>query len=115
VFVYQRWHYDTSHLRLFSAGFFKLQAGGNTGNGTSENDFSYLDLEGNTYHRRVNAAYNAITLDEESGTLAGKGLGVGITSAPSGPPQTFPGARLPGSGVVATIGVVGRDNCVLAC
>ncbi|EEB96963.1 hypothetical protein MPER_03812, partial [Moniliophthora perniciosa FA553] len=48
-----------------------LQTGGNFGNGTSNNTFSYVDAAGNTYNRRVNVAYNNIALDEESGSLAG--------------------------------------------
>lgn len=34
--------------------------------------FSYVDTVGNTYARKVNAALNVITLDEESGSMANK-------------------------------------------
>ncbi|KAH9003645.1 peptide N-acetyl-beta-D-glucosaminyl asparaginase amidase A-domain-containing protein, partial [Lactarius hatsudake] len=39
-------------------------------NGTSSNTFSYTDTEGNTYTRRVNASNDAITFDNQGGTLA---------------------------------------------
>ncbi|KIY70925.1 hypothetical protein CYLTODRAFT_346938 [Cylindrobasidium torrendii FP15055 ss-10] len=52
-------------------GFFEIRTGGNLGNGTSNNSFTYGDVLGNTYSRTVNAALNNITFDEESGSLAG--------------------------------------------
>jgi hypothetical protein len=55
--------------------------------------FSYVDLAGNTYTRRVNAALNNITLDEEGGSLATK-----QTPSHSVPQNSvmFGEARLPG-------------------
>ncbi|KAH9008587.1 peptide N-acetyl-beta-D-glucosaminyl asparaginase amidase A-domain-containing protein [Lactarius deliciosus] len=41
-------------------------------NGTSSNTFNYMDTEGNTYTRQVNASSNAITVDSQGGTLAPK-------------------------------------------
>jgi len=61
---------STIKERQIADGFFKVASTGNTGNGTSNNTFSYVDLAGNTYTRRVNAALNNITLDEEGGSLA---------------------------------------------
>jgi len=55
---------------VFADGFFQEAATGNTGNGTSNNTFAYVDQAGNTFNRRVNAFLNNITLDEQSGTLA---------------------------------------------
>lgn len=71
-----------------------VAATGNTGNGTSNNTFSYVDLAGNTYDREVNAALNNITFDHQGGTLAPS------TQAhfPTFPKEAgvFGGARLPG-------------------
>lgn len=61
---------STINNRQLADGFFHLQQGGNTGNGTNSNIFSYKDDAGNTYGRRVNAEFNIITLDEQSGNLA---------------------------------------------
>ncbi|KAG7092458.1 hypothetical protein E1B28_008812 [Marasmius oreades] len=62
------------HNRQTADGFFQLATGGNFGNGTNNNTFSYIDSAGNTYSRRVDAAFNNITLNEESGSLAHNGL-----------------------------------------
>ncbi|KAF9792431.1 peptide N-acetyl-beta-D-glucosaminyl asparaginase amidase A-domain-containing protein [Thelephora terrestris] len=78
---------DHSYERFFSPSPFVLSSrirshqtaggylfrgpNGTTGTGTSENQFSYDDAQGNTYWRRVNAAYNTITYNKEGGTLAG--------------------------------------------
>ncbi|KAL0946894.1 hypothetical protein HGRIS_013058 [Hohenbuehelia grisea] len=51
-------------------GFFTIASTGNSGNGTSQNQLSYVDLAGNTYSRQVNAVLNNITLDRQSGSLA---------------------------------------------
>ncbi|KAF5358320.1 hypothetical protein D9756_001569 [Leucocoprinus leucothites] len=56
--------------RQLADGFFHLQTGGNVGNGTNSNVFNYKDDAGNTYSRRVNAEFNVITLDQQSGSLA---------------------------------------------
>ncbi|KAH0583869.1 hypothetical protein H2248_009465 [Termitomyces sp. 'cryptogamus'] len=82
-----------------AVAFFNISPSGNTGNGTNNNTFAYSDSAGNTYQRKVNAALNNITLDEQSGTLAP------ITdhdiSKTLVPPQTkFTHARLPGGRVV---------------
>ncbi|CAA7271697.1 unnamed protein product [Cyclocybe aegerita] len=79
-------HFDHSYIRdllpmpivvrskienhQLAGGFFFLMTGGNVGNGTSSNVFSYVDATGNTYSRSVDAVLNNITLDIESGTLA---------------------------------------------
>jgi hypothetical protein len=60
----------SQHLTIISGGFFHISSGGNTGNGTSNNTFSYVDLAGNTYDRKVSVALNNITSDHQSGTLA---------------------------------------------
>ncbi|EEB95044.1 hypothetical protein MPER_06048, partial [Moniliophthora perniciosa FA553] len=49
------WTYDTAE------GFFSAQEGSNTANGTNNNVFRYKDASGNTYNRRVNAAFYKIT------------------------------------------------------
>ncbi|KAI9454212.1 peptide N-acetyl-beta-D-glucosaminyl asparaginase amidase A-domain-containing protein [Lactarius psammicola] len=46
------------------------QSGGTTTNGNSANMFNYVDTEGNTYTRQVNASNNVITFDNQAGTLA---------------------------------------------
>ena len=47
-----------------------LSPNGNTGNGTSNNTFAYSDQAGNTFNRVVDAAFDVITSDQQSGTLA---------------------------------------------
>ncbi|KAF5365715.1 hypothetical protein D9758_003342 [Tetrapyrgos nigripes] len=59
--------------RQTTSGFFQLASPVNFGNGTNNNSFSYIDSAGNTYKRIVNAAFNNITFDEVSGTLANEG------------------------------------------
>lgn len=46
-----------------------LPNGSNTGQGSNNNTFSYSDLAGNTYTRKVNASNNVILLDQQGGTL----------------------------------------------
>ncbi|KAF8990702.1 hypothetical protein BDZ89DRAFT_1086977 [Hymenopellis radicata] len=85
----------TIHNVQNTDGFFQLRAGGNFGNGTNNNTFSYVDTAGNTFSRRVNAALNVITLDEESGTL------VPASAQKNSPTMTVVSAdqvRLPGKG-----------------
>jgi hypothetical protein len=85
----------------FAGGFFLEQASGNTGNGTSNNTFSYVDTAGNTYSRIVDASLNAITFDQISGSLAD--TQEEPVSQTQGPLQAkFAGARLPGG---RTVGV----------
>jgi hypothetical protein len=78
-------------------GFFQLATGGNFGNGTSNNSFSYVDTAGNTYNRRVNAALNVITVNHEDGTLASPThVETGFPDEPEPEFSRFVGARLPG-------------------
>ncbi|KAJ3981920.1 hypothetical protein F5890DRAFT_1556356 [Lentinula detonsa] len=56
--------------RQIAGGFFEESSAGNTGNGTSNNTFSYVDTVGNTFSRTVRAALNNITFDAISGSLA---------------------------------------------
>ncbi|KAF8201834.1 peptide N-acetyl-beta-D-glucosaminyl asparaginase amidase A-domain-containing protein [Pholiota molesta] len=70
--------------RQTATGFFFISSQGNTGNGTNNNVFSYVDAAGNTFFRTVNAALNNITFDQQSGTLA-----------PTSPPH-FPFAKVTG-------------------
>ncbi|KAF8136358.1 peptide N-acetyl-beta-D-glucosaminyl asparaginase amidase A-domain-containing protein [Boletus edulis] len=60
--------------RQQTAGYFTIATTGNSGNGTSNNTFSYIDTKGNTYDREVDAAYNAIVYDQQSGLPGGKQL-----------------------------------------
>lgn len=46
-----------------------LPNGTNTGQGSNNNTFSYVDLAENTYTRKVNASSNVILLDEQGGSL----------------------------------------------
>lgn len=79
--------------RQQTAGFLTILDSGGIANGTSDNTFSYVDTKGNTYARDVNAAYNVITYDKQSGSLA-------PTSLPTYPStsnaHSIPGVRLPG-------------------
>jgi len=102
---------DHSYERLFSpspfmvastirshqtaCGYLVRTPGGTTGNGTNENQFCYDDTKGNTYWRRINAAYNSITYDREGGSLAdGRGYPWGF---PTADVQNVTGSfRLPG-------------------
>ena len=86
--------FGTRNNKNHTAAFFQLAAGGNFGNGTSDNSFSYVDSLGNTYRRKVGAFNASISYDQESGSLA-----------PSHPPSfahadasqmTFLEPRLPG-------------------
>ncbi|KAJ7774830.1 peptide N-acetyl-beta-D-glucosaminyl asparaginase amidase A-domain-containing protein [Mycena metata] len=79
---------STIKERQVAGGFFLEASTGNTGNGTSNNTqvfhnlkasgahcnlpsrFSYVDTAGNTFNRRVDAAFNNITLDVQSGSLS---------------------------------------------
>ncbi|KAF7342117.1 Peptide-N4-(N-acetyl-beta-glucosaminyl)asparagine amidase A [Mycena venus] len=61
---------STIKERQVAGGFFTISPTGNTGNGTNNNTFSYVDTVGNTFNRRVDAAFNNITLDEQSGSLS---------------------------------------------
>ncbi|KAF8844962.1 hypothetical protein BDN67DRAFT_1050060 [Paxillus ammoniavirescens] len=80
--------------RQQTAGYFNISAAGNTGNGTSNNTFSYIDTKGNTYYRDVDAAYNVITQDQQSGSLATSTLPLSSPFASNA--QNIPAARLPG-------------------
>lgn len=52
------------------AGFFRTAPTGNTGNGTSNNTLTYVDLQGHTFNRQVNSVNTAIVFDQQSGSLA---------------------------------------------
>ncbi|KAJ7063314.1 peptide N-acetyl-beta-D-glucosaminyl asparaginase amidase A-domain-containing protein [Mycena amicta] len=94
--------------RQLSGGFFNISSSGkshgkecnlsytfsgNTGNGTSNNTFAYRDTQGNTYQRRVNAAFNNITLDVVGGSLAAAPKAAPVESTHN--TNSFAGARLP--------------------
>lgn len=84
-----------THL-LISGAFFQLATGGNYGNGSSSNTFSYDDTDGNTYTRRIDASNNVIMFDEVGGTLANEGE-TGEKMQLGGINDEFPaGARLQG-------------------
>ncbi|KXN89258.1 Peptide-N4-(N-acetyl-beta-glucosaminyl)asparagine amidase A [Leucoagaricus sp. SymC.cos] len=86
---------STINNRQLADGFFHLASTGNTGNGTNSNVFSYRDDAGNTYNRRVNAAFNNITLDVQSGNLAPAPAPSPFT-VQEAPSTTFSDPRLPG-------------------
>ncbi|KAF5391453.1 hypothetical protein D9757_001886 [Collybiopsis confluens] len=101
-----KWHEQvaavlvTDSFSFLTGGFFTERSTGNTGNGTSNNTFSYKDTAGNTYSRTVAASLNVITLDRSSGSLAGEKM---QPESPQAALQVkFAGARLPGG---RTIGV----------
>ncbi|TEB31308.1 hypothetical protein FA13DRAFT_1629312 [Coprinellus micaceus] len=56
--------------RQIASGYYTRSTPYNFGNGTNNNTFDYRDYAGNTYRRKVNAAYNNITLDIIEGSLA---------------------------------------------
>jgi hypothetical protein len=80
-------------LNRIPAGYLTILTTGVAANGTSNNTFSYVDTKGNTYVRDVDAAYDVITYDEQSGSLA-------TTPLPTLPlfsnAKSIPGVRLPG-------------------
>ncbi|KAJ7485270.1 peptide N-acetyl-beta-D-glucosaminyl asparaginase amidase A-domain-containing protein [Mycena latifolia] len=84
---------STIKERQVAGGFFTVASTGNTGNGTSNNTFSYVDLAGNTFNRRVDAAFNNITLDVQSGSLSAAHKTSGIPSTHNS--GAFGGVRLP--------------------
>ncbi|KAF5326368.1 hypothetical protein D9611_000008 [Ephemerocybe angulata] len=81
-----------------ASGYYTIASTGNFGNGTNNNTFAYSDADGNTYSRRVNAAYNVITLDEIEGTLAEPTVSsLGVEQAPLGTEESFGSVvRVPG-------------------
>ncbi|KAF9246518.1 peptide N-acetyl-beta-D-glucosaminyl asparaginase amidase A-domain-containing protein [Melanogaster broomeanus] len=88
--------------RQQAAGYFTISTTGNSGNGTSNNTFGYVDTKGNTYYRDVDAAYNVITHDQQSGSLAISSL---LPSSPfASNAQNVPAARLPGGKHLKVIG-----------
>ncbi|KAF9069614.1 peptide N-acetyl-beta-D-glucosaminyl asparaginase amidase A-domain-containing protein [Rhodocollybia butyracea] len=91
---------STINERQIAGGFFEELSSGNTGNGTSNNTFSYVDTAGNTYSRTVDASLNVITFDEISGSLAGT-QDIPVTQAPPVIAK-FAVARLPGGRTVGT-------------
>ncbi|OCH93376.1 hypothetical protein OBBRIDRAFT_859505 [Obba rivulosa] len=85
---------STIHNHQTASGVFVETAQGNFGNGTNNNTFTYVDNLGNSFNRDVNAAFDNITLDHQSGTLAS-------TTTFHLPflklvPSTLPKPRLPG-------------------
>ncbi|KAJ4487950.1 peptide N-acetyl-beta-D-glucosaminyl asparaginase amidase A-domain-containing protein [Lentinula aciculospora] len=90
---------STIQERQIAGGFFEETSAGNTGNGTSNNTFSYVDTAGNTFSRTVRAALNNITFDIISGSLSDtEETVVSQTSQQA----KFAGARMPGG---RTVGV----------
>ncbi|KAJ3813211.1 peptide N-acetyl-beta-D-glucosaminyl asparaginase amidase A-domain-containing protein [Lentinula aff. lateritia] len=90
---------STIQERQIAGGFFEELSSGNTGNGTSNNTFSYVDTAGNTFSRTVRAALNNITFDSISGSLAD------IEKTPTShasPQAQFAAVRMPGG---RTVGV----------
>jgi len=83
---------STIKERQIAGGFFTESSAGNTGNGTSNNTFSYIDNAGNTFNRRVDAAFNNITLDVQSGSLSRPQKTPASSTHNTG---SFAGARLP--------------------
>ena len=81
-----------------------LPNGTRTGDGMNNNTFSYSDLAGNTYTRKVSAANNVITFDQQGGSLTpafGEGGG---SFVPGNSPAVFPwAARLPGGKKVSSV------------
>ncbi|KZP11978.1 hypothetical protein FIBSPDRAFT_755761 [Athelia psychrophila] len=61
---------STINERQLATGYFAITSSGNSGNGTSNNTFSYADPKGNTYTRQVDASLNNITQDHQGGSLA---------------------------------------------
>lgn len=79
--------------------FFTLASTGNSGNGTSANTFTYIDVAGNTYDREVSSVNSNITSDHQGGTLAPKQAAHFPSFDPS-KPLSVSKARLPGGRVV---------------
>jgi len=94
---------STIKERQLAGGFFHISSSRNTGNGTSNNTFSYVDPAGNTYDRKVSAALNNITSDHQSGTLAPGSQahfpGFSVASLAVG------GVRLPGGKQIGFLGL----------
>ena len=85
-------------------GIFVLSPNGNTGNGTSNNTFAYSDQAGNTFNRVVDAAFNVIINDQQSGSLApapAQEESQSIVSSLNG----FAAARLPGGRLLDNLGL----------
>ncbi|KAH0830569.1 peptide N-acetyl-beta-D-glucosaminyl asparaginase amidase A-domain-containing protein [Lanmaoa asiatica] len=93
---------STISERQQTAGYFTISTTSNGGNGTSNNTFAYTDTKGNTYDREVDAAYNVIIYDQQSGSLASTTLSPPISSTTNA--QNVPAARLPGSKQLRIIG-----------
>ncbi|KAF7355809.1 Peptide-N4-(N-acetyl-beta-glucosaminyl)asparagine amidase A [Mycena venus] len=62
------------------------------GNGTNNNTFSYINGAGNTFNRRVDATFNNITWDEQSGSLSSGPKKHGSAAATAG---NLAGGRFP--------------------
>ena len=88
-------------LIFFSSigGIITFSSNGNRGNGTNNNTFAYSDQAGNTFNRVADAAFNRITFDQQSGTLAPIQVAAAKEAQPSTAPfldNVFGSARLPG-------------------
>ncbi|KAG6866918.1 hypothetical protein C0991_003833 [Blastosporella zonata] len=100
------WSQELSYLntqQYYNNASNQLMTGGNFGNGTSNNTFDYTDLAGNSYTRRVNAALNIITFNQEGGNLARPGSAeVSVETTPTRwtPAEDHGQVRLPGSRAV---------------
>ncbi|KAF9227924.1 hypothetical protein BS17DRAFT_726591 [Gyrodon lividus] len=85
---------STISERQQTAGYLNISVAGNTGNGTSNNTFTYTDTKGSTYYRDVDVAYNEITHDQQGGSLGTTSPPPSFSFAPNA--QNVPAARLPG-------------------
>ncbi|KAF8582025.1 hypothetical protein K439DRAFT_1392175 [Ramaria rubella] len=80
-----------------------LPNGTDTGKGSNNNTFSYSDLAGNTYTRKVAAANNVITFDQQGGSLGPVSDVAGQSSISGSSPELFPwAARAPGGKKVSS-------------
>ncbi|KIY50858.1 hypothetical protein FISHEDRAFT_71172 [Fistulina hepatica ATCC 64428] len=77
---------------------FQETSTGNYGYGLNNNTFYYEDTDGNTFSRRVNAAYNNVTLDIVGGSLAEQFVTSNATEI-----TLFAAARRPGLPLVAGV------------
>jgi len=56
--------------QLANGSLITLPNGSSTGQGSNNNTFSYVDLGGNTFTRKVNTSSNVILLDQQGGNLS---------------------------------------------
>ncbi|KAJ7774606.1 peptide N-acetyl-beta-D-glucosaminyl asparaginase amidase A-domain-containing protein [Mycena maculata] len=84
---------STINERQVAGGIFVEVSTGNSGNGTSNNTFSYIDTVGNTFNWRVDAAFDDITLNVRSGSLSTHAPA--FPNVPKADVSGFAKARLP--------------------